>query len=322
MREIALFEQGLPVTPIEPLNGEYGSNCCFIKRDDLLPFSFGGNKVRKAAEFYKEIKKNDVDVVMTYGSNSSNHCRIIANMAAAMGIACHIISPEENREILYNTQMVEQFGGMIETCPISEVAQTIENRKRAYVEEGKNPYFITGGGHGNPGTRAYVKAYQEIIDYEKKNDIRFDYIFHASGTGTTQAGLVCGKLLYGGEGRIIGISIAREAERGRQVVRDSIREYFGEQFDRLYTEEELIFTDAYRLTGYGKYNDAIMDTIQKVMNLEGIPMDGTYVGKAFHGMCRYLEEHQIKGKNILFIHTGGTPLYFDFLNSIQACGKG
>ncbi|MDE7249331.1 MAG: pyridoxal-phosphate dependent enzyme, partial [Lachnospiraceae bacterium] len=123
MKEIALFEQQLPVTPIEPLNGEYGSNHCFIKRDDLLPFSFGGNKVRKAAEFYKEIRDNDVDLVMTYGSNSSNHCRIIANMAAAMGIACHIISPEENREILYNTRMVEQFGGSIETCPVSMVAE-------------------------------------------------------------------------------------------------------------------------------------------------------------------------------------------------------
>lgn len=316
MKEIALFEQQLPVTPIEPLNGEYGSNRCFIKRDDLLPFSFGGNKVRKAAEFYKEIRDNDVDVVMTYGSNSSNHCRIIANMASAMGIACHIISPEENREILYNTRMVEQFGGIIETCPVSLVSETIEKRKKAYIEEGRKPYFITGGGHGNPGTRAYVKAYQEIISYERENGISFDYIFHASGTGTTQAGLVCGKLLYDGRERIIGISIAREAERGRKVVKDSIKEYLGEQFDGLYTEEELIFTDAYRLEGYGKYDDAVKRTIQDVMNFEGIPMDSTYVGKAFHGMCRYLEEHQIRDKNILFVHTGGTPLYFDYLNRL------
>lgn len=316
MKEIALFEQQLPVTPIEPLNGEYGSNRCFIKRDDLLPFSFGGNKVRKAAEFYKEIRDNDVDVVMTYGSNSSNHCRIIANMASAMGIACHIISPEENREILYNTRMVKQFGGIIETCPVSLVSETIEKRKKAYIEEGRKPYFITGGGHGNPGTRAYVKAYQEIISYERENGISFDYIFHASGTGTTQAGLVCGKLLYDGRERIIGISIAREAERGRKVVKDSIKEYLGEQFDELYTEEELIFTDAYRLEGYGKYDDAVKRTIQDVMNFEGIPMDSTYVGKAFHGMCRYLEEHQIRDKNILFVHTGGTPLYFDYLNRL------
>lgn len=316
MKKIALFEQELPVTPIEPLCGEYGSNYCFIKRDDLLPFSFGGNKVRKAAEFYKEIWEEDADVVMTYGSNSSNHCRITANMAAAMGLSCHVISPEENREILYNTMMVEQFGGVIETCPVKQVSETIEKRKRAYIDEGRRPYFITGGGHGNPGTLAYVKAYQEILNYEREKGISFDYIFHASGTGTTQAGLVCGKLLYGGTGKVIGISIAREAGRGRQVIKDSIREYLGECFEQLYREEELIFTDDYRLGGYGKYDDAIKNVICDVMNYEGIPMDSTYVGKAFWGMCRYLEEHQIKNKNILFIHTGGTPLYFDYLNRL------
>lgn len=315
MREIALFEQGFAATPIEPLSGDYGNNQYFMKRDDMLPFSFGGNKARKAAEFYHEIKKNHVDVVMTYGSNSSNHCRIIANMAAAMGLSCHIISPEENREILYNTRLVEQFGAVIETCSVSMVSETIEKRKEAYRKEGKNPYFIVGGGHGNPGTESYVKAYREIEEYEKENHIYFDYIFHASGTGTTQAGLVCGKLLSGDKKRrIVGISIAREGERGRQVVKDSIKEYLGQDFDRLYCEDDLIFTDAYRLGGYGNYSKEVAETISGVMEREGIPMDGTYVGKAFYGMRRYIEEQGIWGKKILFIHTGGTPLYFDFLN--------
>lgn len=319
MREIALFEQGLPITPVEPLSGEYGPNKYFMKRDDMLPFSFGGNKARKAAEFYKEIKKNNTDVVMTYGSNSSNHCRVTANMAAAMGLSCHIISPEENREVLYNTTLVEEFGAVIETCPVNKVAETIENRKKAYLDEGKKPYFIVGGGHGNPGTEAYVKAYREIEDYEKKQDIYFDYIFHASGTGATQAGLVCGQLLSGDERRkIVGISIAREEERGRQVVKDSIREYLREDFERLYKEESLIFTDAYRLGGYGNHSKEVDDTIWKVLRQDGIPMDTTYVGKAFYGMCEYLKEHEIQDKNIqdkniLFIHTGGTPLFFDFV---------
>ena len=315
MKQIKLFEKKLDKTPIEPLTSTYGPNRYFMKRDDMLPFSFGGNKARKAAEFYKEIKKDDIDVVMTYGSNSSNHCRIIANMASAMGLSCHIISPEENREMLYNTRLVEDFGAIIETCPVTEVAKTIENRKQAYLAEGKKPYFITGGGHGNPGTESYVKAYLEIEEYEKENDIYFDYIFHASGTGATQAGLVCGKLLSGDKNRtIVGISIAREEGRGREVVKDSIREYLGEEFEALYTEESLIFTDAYRMGGYGNYTKEVTDTVEKLICLEGIPTDTTYVGKAFYGMCRYIEENRITDKNILFIHTGGTPLFFDYMD--------
>ncbi|MBO5057691.1 MAG: pyridoxal-phosphate dependent enzyme [Lachnospiraceae bacterium] len=322
MKQIALFEKPLEITPVVPLSGDYGANRLYMKRDDMIPFSFGGNKARKAAEFYKEIKKKDIDVVMTYGSNSSNHCRIIANMAAAMGLSCHIISPEENREILYNTRLVEQFGASVETCPVSQVAETIDRRIKTFEKEGRKPYFITGGGHGNPGTESYVKAYEEIEGWEKEKGIHFDYIFHASGTGATQAGLVCGQLLSeeklqkDAESRsrkIVGISIAREEGRGREVVKDSIREYLGGRFEKLYREDALIFTDKYRCGGYGAYTDEIKALIDKVMKQEGIPMDTTYVGKAFWGMLQYLRDNQIDNKKILFIHTGGTPLYFDRL---------
>lgn len=324
MREIALFEGDLNETPIQALSDSYGENDIFMKRDDCIPFSFGGNKARKAAEFYREIKKTDTDVVMTYGSNSSNHCRIIANMAAGMGLSCHIISPEERREMLYNTKLVEKFGAVIETCPVTEVAGTIERRRQAYCDEGRKPYFIMGGGHGNPGTESYVKAYREIECQEEKDGIRFDYIFHASGTGATQAGLVCGQLLAEDwERRIVGISIAREQARGREVVKDSIREYLGEAFDRLYKEELLIFEDRYRWGGYGNYTKEVEETINFVMDREGIPMDTTYVGKAFHGMLNYLKDNQIKGKKILFVHTGGAPLFFDSLTReiAQGCIK-
>lgn len=318
MKTIELFNKPLAVTPIIPLSGNYTDNELYIKRDDMIPFSFGGNKARKAAEFYKEIIKSGTDVVMTYGSNSSNHCRIIANMAAAMGLSCHIISPEENREILYNTKLVEQFGAVIETCPVTKVSETIEKRIDAYKRDGKKPYFITGGGHGNPGTESYVKAYNEILRQEEKDGIFYDYIFHASGTGATQAGLVCGKLLAkDADRRIVGISIARNEERGRAVVRDSIKEYLGEDFEKLYTENDLIFTDSYCCGGYGNYTTEIENTIDDVMKREGIPMDTTYVGKAFHGMLRYIDKERIAGKKILFIHTGGTPLFFDHIKKFS-----
>lgn len=314
MREIALFEKELERTPIQELSDAYGENRIFVKRDDSIPFCFGGNKVRKAAEFYREIKTMTPDVVMTYGSNASNHCRIIANMAAGMGIPCHIISPDDNKVVLNNTMLVRFFGAYIETCPVNEVAQTIERRKEVYRSEGKQPYFIAGGGHGNLGCESYVKAYMEIERQEKEKDIYFDYIFHASGTGTTQAGLICGKLLQKDTVRkVVGISIARQQERGRQVVKDSIREYLGGNFETLYREESLIFDDAYCCGGYGQYTEEVKKTIDFVMEREGIPMDTTYVGKAFYGMLRYLKEKNIKNKKILFVHTGGSPLFFDKL---------
>ncbi len=44
---------------------------------------------------------------------------------------------------------------------------------------------------------------------------------------------------------------------------------------------------------------------------EGIPLDTTYTGKAFWGgMKEYIKKNKVAGENILFIHTGGTPLFF------------
>ena len=46
---------------------------------------------------------------------------------------------------------------------------------------------------------------------------------------------------------------------------------------------------------------------------EGVPSDETYVGKAFDGMLNLLAEDRSPGGSALFIHTGGTPLFFDNL---------
>lgn len=300
-------------TPIQLMNKENNNNL-FIKREDLIPYSFGGNKARKALLFFKEIDKGDFDCVVTYGSSHSNHCRVVANMAAARNMDCVIIGPEEVSDVTYNSKFMELFGAEIITVPVEQVHDTIEHKLAELKAAGKNPYFITGGGHGNIGTQAYVECYEEIRYFEEKNNLHFDYIFFASGTGTTHAGLVCGQIINNDDRYIIGISIARKNPRGRDVVIDSIKEYMPD-IDNKIIEAKTIFIDKYIGSGYGKENDEIIATIKEVMINYGIPLDTTYTGKAFNGMKKYIIENNIQGKNILFIHTGGTPLFFDDLGS-------
>ena len=123
--------------------------------------------------------------------------------------------------------------------------------------------------------------------------------------------------------KIVGISIARKNPRGRDVVIDSIREYLQ---DKHYVdetkrarisgseiEEKTIFLDDYTGDGYGKESSEIEDTIKESLVKYGMPLDSTYTGKAFLGMKKYIKEKNLFDKNILFIHTGGTPLFFDDL---------
>lgn len=296
----------------------------YMKREDMIPYSFGGNKARKAVLFQKEVRKGDYDCVVTYGSSHSNHCRVIANMAAASGKKCIIIEPSEVSDETNNSRLIEVFGAEFITVHVSEVRKTIDDTLERLKSEGHKPYFIMGGGHGNIGTQAYVNCYREIKEFEKENDIKFDYIFFASGTGTTQAGLVCGQLLEEDDRKIVGISIARKNPRGRDVVLESIRDYLGKDpvslSGRSITEADIqdktIFLDDYIGDGYGIINPEILKTIKTVLIKYGVALDGTYTGKAFWGMSQYVRQNNLADKNILFIHTGGTPLFFDDLNKL------
>lgn len=297
----------MPMSPVLFLERNH-NNDIYIMREDLLPFSFGGNKARKGQLFFQEIDAGDYDTVVTYGSGSSNHCRVVVNMATARGMHCHIISTD-GESTCVNRRLVEMMDATIHACSVDQVARVIERTMEQLRQEGHRPFFIPGGGHGNTGTKAYDMAYDEIYAFSQKTGIDFDYIFLASGTGTTHAGLICGKQRRGNKlQKIVGISIARKNPRGGQVVADSVLAYTGNP-----PGEDLIFDDSYICGGYGKYDDRIDAVIRRMFTKHGLPLDPTYTGKAYSGMERYFEDHQLCGKKVLFIHTGGTPLFCDWV---------
>lgn len=304
---------GFAATPIHYIDC-ISDNQVYMKREDLIPYSFGGNKARKAEYFFREIDAGNYGSVVTYGSSHSNHCRVVSNMSALRRLPCHIIAPLEVSEMTCNSRFMELFGAQVLSVPTERVHDTIEAKIQELRQKGHRPYFIPGGGHGNMGAQAYVDCYEEIREYERANETYFDSIFFASGTGTTQAGLVCAQLLHGEEREIAGISIARANPRGRDVILESIHEYLGAKgitVSETRIQEKTIFIDDYIGDGYGKNNPTIEETIRTGMLRYGIPLDCTYTAKAFYGMSDYIKRKGMSGKRILFLHTGGTPLFFD-----------
>ena len=125
-----------------------------------------------------------------------------------------------------------------------------------------------------------------------------------------------GQLLRGDARTIVGVSIARKNPRGRNVVLDSVRSYLGNRATEAQIQAATVFVDDYT-SGYGRDDRRVTDTIEYVLRQYGVPLDATYTGKAFMGMQEYIKKEQIEGKNILFIHTGGTPLFFDTLKKMS-----
>lgn len=305
-------------TPID-FYGEIMSNNVYVKRDDLTDFALGGNKIRKLEYFLSEALKQKANYIVTYGAPQSNHCRLTAAVASKFGLkTLLILSKTNNSTFNGNYFLFNIFDVEIVWTDINSVSDTIAKELGKLKESGNNPYFIQGGGHGNLGTHAYRVAFDEINRQQCGKGKSFDYIFHASGTGTTQAGLVAGKLISNSSTNIVGISVARNEIRGREVINDSIKDYFKEwDIQKNIPIKDIIFDDSYIGKGYADIYPEIVETIRKVAKKSGILLDPVYTGKAFYGMFEYIKKHEIINKNILFIHTGGTPLLFNYADKFK-----
>lgn len=286
----------------------------YIKREDLLPFSFGGNKLRIAFEFFNDMQENNYNCIICYGSSRSNLCRVIANISKSLNIECHIVSPVDDKNETTNSLLVDLFGAIVHKCEKSDVANTVENVINKCEQKGLKPYYIYGNkfGIGNEAipVNAYVETYKEICKQANEMGINFDYIFCPSGTGMTQAGLIVGNYLNENPSKIIGISVARRNEQEVSILQKYVSAYCA-KYNIPNFLPEIIFKDEYLCGGYSLYDKEIVNTIKNEISINGIPLDTTYTGKAFYGMLSYLKENSITNKNVLFIHTGGTPLFFD-----------
>jgi len=307
------------MSDIDYLETDNYHNNIYMKRDDLISFSFGGNKARKAKYFFEKILVGDFETVITYGSKFSNHCRIIASMCKKYNLKCVIISPYGSDDINFNRRLIKMNDAEIIECEVEEVSDTIDQVLKHEDKKTDNKgYFIPGGGHGNLGTQAYVDAYHEIEIWSRQNNRKFDYIFLASGTGTTQAGLVLGNYIHKNHTEIIGISVARERDYGTSVIDESISDYaLSKNIDIDDIDQEINFYDDLVISDYGKSTEEIDDTLLGMYENHGIAFNRSYTGKAFTGMKNYIKKNNLSNKNILFINTGGIPLFFDDLKNIE-----
>ncbi|WP_078392860.1 1-aminocyclopropane-1-carboxylate deaminase/D-cysteine desulfhydrase [Shouchella patagoniensis] len=292
----------------------WNGNNLYVKRDDLTGFALGGNKSRKLEYFFYDAVVQKSNHIVTYGALQSNHCRMTAAAASKMGMDFTMIVPETDEKPTYegNYKITSLMGVNLIATPLNQVKTTITETLSSLKTLGDAPYFIPGGGHGYLGTLGYVEAYREIESQKQHNLVPrdIDYIFLASGTGATQAGLIVGSGLCNNAEKIVGISIARAYKQGIQPIKESINEYNNINKTDIKTNK-IVFEDKYIGSGYGDVYTEIETTIKKVAKLTSIILDPIYTGKAFYGMLDYLDRNSIKNKNVIFIHTGGIPLFFN-----------
>lgn len=276
-----------------------------VVRDDIFPFIGGGGKARKAVYYETLLKEKGYDAVVTCGGIQSNHNRAIALMCARNGWKCHLCIQGTKERFLSekgNALLDRLSGAECEHIKSEDTSLAMDRAMERLAAEGYKPYYCHGGGHDLPGGVSFVDAVGELARQIEKPD----YIFHASGTGSTQAGIVVGLDRVGwSDVKCIGISVARQYERGMQVIvefANMLAEHYGmtESYDN-----RILFNTDYLCGGYEQFTPEMDAYLKKAMVETGLMFDTTYSGKAFYGMMDIVKKNDLQDNKIVFWHTGG-----------------
>lgn len=269
---------------------------------------WGGVKSRKSAYYARHMHNKGFNACVTTGGIQSNHNRAIALMCAKNGWRCHIVyhgTRERFEAEKGNALLVRKSGATYEFVEAEQIGPAMDSAMNRLKAEGLSPMYIHGGGHDLPGGIALVDAIKQLKAKCDSDGYKPDYIFHASGTGSTQAGIAVGLDLVGwSDVKLIGISVARQKERGTQVIEEfanMLSDYYG--WGRNY-KGRINFNTDYLWGGYEHYTPEMAEFLDDVMKSTGLMFDTTYSGKALYGMNDYLNRNNING-NVLFWHTGG-----------------
>lgn len=306
MNKYKLFNN---ITPLHKLNFKVNHSNIWMKRDDLIDFAFGGNKVRLYEYIAGLIIEKAVNKVVTYGSKYSNYLRVTAVVCAYLNVECDLIILDENENYSDtggNFDLLHYLPVNLVYCPLDKAHDFIDEYKSRLDCLGVNYLWIPGGGHLPEASFGYVDAAKEIKKQMSFFNISFDAIFLPCGTGTTQAGLI---YEFKNNVDIYGISVARTSVLCQKEILWSI-----DQMESISNEKKSKYNVNVihnQNEKYGFLSDTIKDTIRCIAKSDGIFLDPVYNARAFCGMLNFLEDSACcKYKNILYINTGGQPNLF------------
>lgn len=305
-----------PIEYLRNLSKVYSDYNIFIKRDDQTGLASGGNKTRKLEFLLYDALTHNANTVITAGAQQSNHCRQTAAACAKMGLECHLLLGGEKPEIFDGNLLLSyMLGANLHFTGENRKGEDIAELKNELQNQGKNVYIIPYGGSNIIGVLGYFYAIKELKNQLLYNKLKIDYIFFATSSGGTQAGMILGKEKFKLSSELMPIQIDKEEINGLSLEQNIFnllkdgKELF--EIKKEFNEKDVETIKDYDKSGYGNMTEAEKEAILEMAKSEGIILDPVYTGRAFYGMLDILRKKTLaKNSNILFWHTGGFPANF------------
>lgn len=302
-----------PFQPLDRISEQLGGPRIWVKRDDFTGSTLSGNKVRKLEFSIAQALAEGCNHIITCGGVQSNHCRATAFAGAQLGLSVHLMLRGQPESVADGNLLLDYLAG----ASLSFHQETEFNRNQQkileywqsfYEKEKKRSYFIPVGASDEVGMWGYIQAVEELIADFHLHNINPDYLFCATGSGGTQAGLAVGCHLANLDCSIIGMAVCDSERYFVEKMATDIQKWSARYHSSLDASAvSLLVNDKYKGPAYAVAEKEVFDTIQQLAQLEGLVLDPVYTGKAFHGIISEIKNGNLtEAKDIVFIHTGGT----------------
>ncbi len=305
-----------PLQDAPRLAARLGLRRLLIKRDDCTTLGLGGNKVRKLEFLMADAIANNADVILTDGGPQSNHARLTAAAARAVGIEdCRLFLAGPPFDALDGNLLLDALFGakvtFIENGTICAMDTAMREEAAKLEAEGRRPYAIPLGGSTGVGALGYVNAIRELSEELGEGD-KNAVIFTAVGSAGTIAGCSLGARLFLPDAEVIGVSVGNGAQSlaktAASVATDSAALL---EADETFTPEDFRILDGYVGARYGVPSEAGNEAIVACARDEGFLLDPVYTGKAMSGLFDMAARGLLDAnRTVVFIHTGGAPALF------------
>lgn len=317
-------------TPIEllpQLSGVLDSKVnLYVKRDDLLPGTAGGNKTRKLEFCLADALEKGADTIITCGAVQSNHCRLTAAWSIKEGLGCHLILEERvkgsyTHEASGNNFLFELLD--VKSIDVveggSDMMKAMEKKASELKACGKTPYIVPGGASNSIGALGYAACAEETMKQLNDMQLNIDHIVVPSGSAGTHAGMLTGMTGTNSNIPISGINVSRTKMDQEKIVFELAQKTCEKlRIKHGVKREDVVCYDEYVGQGYSLPTDSMVEAVKLFSKNEAILLDPVYSGKAAAGLIDLVRKDCFsKGANILFLHTGGSPALFAYLQEFR-----
>ena len=263
-------EEKLNVSSLKHFEGEV-----WMKRDDLIHPFISGNKWRKLAPLIALAKEREMKTLVSFGGAWSNH---LLALAAAANLH-HLKSKAYVRGDTIDNPVLSQCRSLGMELEFLDRESYREIRSKLdHLTFKSDELWIPEGANCKEAHAGMQTLWMELNQ-------SYDIVLDSVGSGTSVRGLFESKP---SETRLLGIMAVKDTALAAQL-----------------RSEGLEIFEEYAGKGFARVDTNLLELCARFREETGIVLDPVYTSKQWRALLDLIDKGIIRGKRILFIHSGG-----------------